>query len=169
MPQITKELLDKTSDDKLDGLISSYTILKIYSINEKEKYLEIFGELPLGVQTVYATNELEMEVHNGGFAQYFWNRSGLSYQEAIDGYQRIGAPEHAKIVEEAFDILGEELPIWGKYIKVGTLEAFAEYQKESKLNFDLAQKFFRAEDKENTKDLRVEYIRANSKEFITDK
>ncbi len=57
--------------------------------------------LPEGVRAVYATWEVESEVNNGGFDQYFGNTDGALAGEAIAGYRQFGTPRFASLVEEA--------------------------------------------------------------------
>ncbi len=58
----------------------------------------------------YLTVELEGEVINGGFGQFFDNSSGNFANETEAALRRIGAEKTADIYKKALDALGGELP-----------------------------------------------------------
>ena len=51
----------------------------------------------------YLNQNLEREVNNGGFNQYFWNSSGDFAHETIASLNLIGASHTAKILQQAID------------------------------------------------------------------
>ena len=53
------------------------------------------------VVIIVIINELEMEINNGGFHQYYWNSSGNYANEVIKSLLEIGAPKTAEIVKIA--------------------------------------------------------------------
>jgi len=54
--------------------------------------------------------ELEAEVNNGGFSQYFLNSSGRHAAEAPDALRAIGAVHAAGIAEAALGVMGHGAP-----------------------------------------------------------
>ncbi len=64
-------------------------------------------QLPAGVRMVYSTWELEADVNNGGFDQYFANTDGALIDEAITGFRLIGANRTAALVERARSARGD--------------------------------------------------------------
>jgi Domain of unknown function (DUF4375) len=50
------------------------------------------------------------EVINGGLKQYFSNSAGILAPEAVLGFQRIGKPELAAILQKAMSLLGDPYP-----------------------------------------------------------
>jgi hypothetical protein len=54
--------------------------------------------------------ELEAEVNNGGFHQYFWNSSGSLAPHAPAALRAIGASTTAGIVESAIAAVGRDIP-----------------------------------------------------------
>jgi hypothetical protein len=54
--------------------------------------------------------ELDMEISNGGFDQYFFNGSGDRAAIAVTALQEIGAMEHAEIARAAVSLFGAEGP-----------------------------------------------------------
>lgn len=69
---------------------------------------ETFQTLPVGMKYVYSTIRLEEEVDNGGFNQYFFNIASDFALEALEGYRRFGAIEHARLLRRAIDIYHAE-------------------------------------------------------------
>lgn len=49
----------------------------------------------------WAVNCLSGEVHNGGFDQYFYNSSGSTYSDAVDGLKAMGATTSLLLLEKA--------------------------------------------------------------------
>ena len=54
--------------------------------------------------------ELESEVNNGGFYQYFWNSSAWTVPGIWQALQAIGATSTAAIVNDAIAAVGRTLP-----------------------------------------------------------
>lgn len=54
--------------------------------------------------------ELEAEVNNGGFKQYFWNSSGRYAPQASGALRNIGAVKIAAIVDDAIKAIGGDPP-----------------------------------------------------------
>jgi hypothetical protein len=52
--------------------------------------------------------ELEAEVNNGGFEQYFFNSSGELVPYIGDALRVVGAPLMAGIVQRAIDVVGQD-------------------------------------------------------------
>jgi hypothetical protein len=53
--------------------------------------------------------ELEAQVNNGGFAQYFRNSSGELALEVADALRAVGAASMAAIVEQALEMVGRDV------------------------------------------------------------
>lgn len=64
-------------------------------------YLE---HLSPGLQMVYATRHLEIEVRRDGFESYFGRAGGHLAVKAMQGYELIGAECHAALVEDALAV-----------------------------------------------------------------
>ena len=67
-------------------------------------------DIPLKAIHLFSIHWLHLEVYNGGFWQYFYNSTSTSYPEAKQGFEAIGMPEVAKIVETAAEKLGNPYP-----------------------------------------------------------
>jgi hypothetical protein len=92
---------------KLNDLVGS---------REAYAWLMWFDELPPAEQALLAIWELEQEVYNGGFFQYFLNSSGNRAPILLNILQTIGANEAASTVSHAVSLLGSDIP-WNDEIK----------------------------------------------------
>jgi hypothetical protein len=128
---------------------------------------DIIMALSPGLRMIYATGSVEMEVSNGGFNQYFWNPSGAFAIEAVEGYELIGAEEHAHVVRSAIVQFMEESPEQLKFHQKGTLEAFSESCCHTKLG-DVDREFFRAQDEEPIPHLAANFVRQHPDQFDLD-
>ena len=61
-------------------------------------------------RTVYLVEELQAEVMNGGFDQYFFNSSGDHWEDAVIACETIGAVQTADLLRKAALAYGCELP-----------------------------------------------------------
>lgn len=55
--------------------------------------------------TYFAVNELDREIYNGGFEQYFTNSGGNRYAEAVRGLEELGAVRSAQLARRAKDLI----------------------------------------------------------------
>jgi hypothetical protein len=62
-----------------------------------------FEKLAPGPRALFATEQLDQQVCNGGFAQFFWNASGRYAPSAVEGLALLGAPRRQAIVQQAMD------------------------------------------------------------------
>lgn len=62
-------------------------------------------------RTIFVTQELENEVNNGGFFQFFDNSSGQFASEIVQAFINIGAEKTAEICRKAVEAFGQELPV----------------------------------------------------------
>ena len=74
----------------------SYNFLKLENLNEVEKNIMIL-------------NELEGEVNNGGFDQFFLNTGGKYNDSLLKALTAVNAPETAAICKKALDIISRGL------------------------------------------------------------
>ena len=62
-------------------------------------------------RTIFVTQELEMEVNNGGFWQFFDNSSGQFANEIVEAFTKIGAHKTAEICKKAVAAFGQDIPV----------------------------------------------------------
>ena len=73
-----------------------------------------------------ATSELEAEVNNGGFNQYFFNTGGETLRDAIRGFETFRTAAHAKLARQALATDKRDRERIEKARDEGTLDAFSE-------------------------------------------
>lgn len=100
--KLTKELFENADIDEKENLIYYFT----QKIRKNDNYGEVsFSKMPKTLKTVYLINELESEVNNGGFLQFFTNSSGKYTNETIESLELIGANNTKNLLEKAVGIM----------------------------------------------------------------
>jgi len=100
--KLTKELFSKANNNEKEDLIYYFT----KKIRKKDNYGEVsFSMMPETLKTVYLINELEAEISNGGFLQFFTNSSGKYTNETIKSLELIGANYTKNLLEKAVLIM----------------------------------------------------------------
>src|SRR6185436_19730334 len=97
-----------TDKPNIDFLITAFDINN--SIIELDNYIgelcswgDALGKLTEPQKHFYFNQNLEREVNNGGFSQFFFNSSGNFTHETVVSLNAIGANKTAKILQEAID------------------------------------------------------------------
>jgi hypothetical protein len=67
-------------------------------------YGESMEVLSIPQRKFYINQNLEREVNNGGFHQYFWNSAGEHAEETVLSLKEIGAVKTAEILQKAIDM-----------------------------------------------------------------
>ena len=160
---LDEKTLESIPDEKLLQAIIDYVADEILRGDYKNDY-DIIKKQTNGIQYIWAVWGLEVEVNNGGFNQYFYNPSGQFAEEAAAGCRAIGAPEMAEIVEGAIKTHFSEMELYRKTKEDGTMEAFMDSYKESKLD-QWDEEFFKYPDDLQT--LMIQYIRSHYSEFVS--
>lgn len=160
-PTLTVEILKQIPDAKLEMAILDFIECKA----QREGVLErdVIKTLSPGFLAIYTTCWVGIEVFNGGFNQYFWNSSGDFAADAVAGFDLIGTPALARLMERAIAINKEDQDKLKKFKNPRTLEAFSESYKGNRLN-DLDGEFY-VQMKELSK-ARIKFIRANPHLFV---
>jgi hypothetical protein len=73
-------------------------------------YLRRVRTLRPELRHLYATSVCDGEVCNGGFYQFYSNRTGVLGPEAVEAFDAIGLPEFAEIVRETLRMFGSSFP-----------------------------------------------------------
>ena len=153
-------VLSKIPDSELEQAIFDYVITKLDGHYDREE--AIVANLPAGVRALYLTWTVEAEVNNGGFNQYYFNTDGKFASNAVDAFQYFGASEHAMLMREANAVRAAETKLMEQYKKQGTVEAFSESYKHSKLG-SLDDRFYKLG--ENLSQLRIARVRLTPEQF----
>lgn len=147
-------------DADVEQAVIDYVISKLEGKEDHEA--EIVAGLPSGVRATWLTWIVEAEVNNGGFNQYYFNTDGQFASDAVAAFEYFGAKEHAALVKEANAVRAAEAAEMAKFKAQGTLEAFSESYKHSRLG-PLDDRFYKLT--ENLSQLRIARIRQKPDEF----
>jgi hypothetical protein len=148
------------ADDAVEYAILDFVHAKMDGHYDRET--EFLATLPPGVRALYVTSGVEDEVNNGGFNQYYWNSEGKFADEAVAAFEFFAAHKHAELMREANRIHAAEQAEIEKFKEQGTLQAFSDSYKVSKLG-PLDERFYKID--ENLSALRVAKIRADPASF----
>jgi len=152
--------LREIPDDELEQVIIDYVGTKIDGNYEEEP--KIVRSLPESIRAIYVTWWVESEVRNGGFNQFFWNSHGVFAEDAVKGYEFLGAPEHAALLREAIAVSLAEEAIVKKFKNKNSRESFSESYQHTKLT-DIDKKFHKLGD--DLGDSRIKVIREKPELF----
>ena len=134
------------------------------AFNDSDRKRAILGRLSPGQRMVYFTFLVDIEVPNGGFNQYFWNASGQFAFEVVEGYGLIGARRYVEIMKAAIAQFLAEQPEMARFYQQGTLQAFSESYRSTKLG-DVDRCYFDAEREEPIDQIRAAFIRRYPGQF----
>ena len=80
-------------------------------LSERGRFWSVpFEELAVAEQVFRAVWDLEADVNNGGFGQYYSNSSGDTAFAVVDALKKLGALDAAEIVAEANAVFPHALP-----------------------------------------------------------
>jgi len=154
-----KGKLDTLPDNELIYAVLEYVFKKVG--DDAENRLELLNALPEGLRAFFAVWLVDSEVKNGGFSQYFWNRGDGGAAIAVFGFRLLGAEDHAALMEEAIEVRERERAVMSPFVAKGTLEAFSESTKHTKL-FPLDMRYYGLPDIEPAL---IRFIRAHAELF----
>ena len=146
----------------LDDLLNSEDTNR--SVIELDEFISGLpkGEQMTEPQKLFNYNQdLEREVNNGGFSQFFLNTSGDNAHETVLSLKAISADKTADILQKAIDQFPEKTVPKDRDKRTRIVNEIEETAEE--VWNDLDQKFFKYEDDLNA--LNIEYVR-NHKEFF---
>ena len=90
--------------------VNNFIVALVDYVEQKCEYGDNMDALSDSERIFFITQTCEMEVNNGGFAQFFDNSGGNFAGELVNAFQKIGATKTAKICRTALNVFGEELP-----------------------------------------------------------
>jgi hypothetical protein len=100
----------------MSGSVGSYTDLidplwgEIVTHEGERPYLDSIARFPKPLVLLFAIRLAESEINNGGFSQFFYNSSGIVAPEATEGFEAIGMPKTAALLEEALLLFETPFP-----------------------------------------------------------
>lgn len=155
-----------TRISNLDSLLSSdntnSSIIELDNfIGELCEYGNHYNKLTEPQKLFYFNQNLEREINNGGFNQFFCNTSGENAHETILSLKAIGADKTSDILQKAIDQFPNKIVPKNRDERTEIVEQIEETANEVWDNLD--QKFYEYEDDLNT--LNIEYVKKN-KDFF---
>lgn len=156
--------MTKISD--LDGLLNSEdingSIIELDNfIGELCDYGDDYSKLTEPQKLFYLNQNLEREINNGGFNQYFRNSSGDNAFETIQSLKVIGANKTLAILQKAIDQFPDKTVLKERSERNKIIDQIEEDVNE--VWDELDQQFFKYED--NLNDLNIEYIKQHKDLF----
>ena len=124
-------------------------------IGEICDYGDDFSKLTDHQKLFYLNQNLEREINNGGFNQFFCNSSGDNAHETILSLKAIGADKTADILQKAIDQFPDKTVPKDRDERTEIVEQIEDVADE--VWDELDQKFYAYEDDLNT--LNIEYIK----------
>ncbi len=111
--QVDKSILEtKNIDDIWEMENKNEFVINMYLyIAEKCSYGDAMHQLNDEQRVFYITQNLEMEVNNGGFSQFFCNTDGMFVNELVSSFEKIGSSRTAEICKKAVSIFGSAIPV----------------------------------------------------------
>jgi hypothetical protein len=159
---LTVEFIDETTNGKLlqtifDNLVTKFT-------DDYTKDYETVMSLSKPQQAIYLIWQLEAEVNNGGFNQYYFNSSGQFAEVTPDALRLVGATRYANLVERANLIFGRDFREITEH-QDGTMDGFMRSYQDNPLN-NLDDEFYSLSSTENLRQLQIDFIRKNKLFFV---
>lgn len=100
--KLNKEKFEKATQEEKEEMLYYFT----HKLRQGDNYGEVsFKNMPKQLQVVWLVNELEMEVNNGGYLQFFTNASGRYADETLEALELIGATYNRELLKNAYDVL----------------------------------------------------------------
>lgn len=137
-------------------------ILELDSIlNEKSNYGEDISVLTEGEKVVLFIENLEREVNNGGFDQFFFNSSGNYAHETLKALEQIGSIEIKTLLSKAMAVWPDAIILKNETFRREQHDLITDQNRKIWTTCDEA--FYAS--KENLTGLLVDYIKVNLDEF----
>lgn len=100
--KLNKEKYNKATPEEKQELLYYFT----NKLRQADNYSEAsFRQMPRQLQVVWLINELEAEVNNGGYLQFFTSSSGRYVDETFEALDLIGATYNHQLLKNAMNIL----------------------------------------------------------------
>ena len=150
----------------LDALLANQDLTKaIITIDERLNQASEYGRridnLTEPQKTFLFVENLEREVNNGGFDQFFWNSSGNFAHETVEALENINAKSAAKILKKANAVWPDKNVPKNRMERQETQLLY-----EKKINPELEKldaQFYKYPD--NISELLISYVKRHSDDF----
>lgn len=131
-------------------------------LNSKSEYGENIENLNLFQRTFLFVGNLEREINNGGFKQFYFNSSGDFSQETVDALLLVGAKKTAEILKKANSEFKSGIIPKDRTERQNVLKEIQKIAQENWNKYD--SEFY--EYHENLTELLISYVIKNKTEFI---
>jgi Domain of unknown function (DUF4375) len=130
--------------------------------HEREKVLrETMAPATPGQRAIYSCIWYEYEVCNGGHEQFFWNSTGILWDEALAGFIRMGATEYAAILKAAISLFPNGVPAKDRKTRKEQLEKIPEGHLDR-----LDNALYELKKQQNFDEILTRYIKIHPDEFF---
>lgn len=106
---IFKKIPEK-QDSSAENDAGNFVMDMYQTVCDKCEYGRTMEKLNEFERGFFVVQELEMEVNNGGFDQFFFNPGGNFSYKLVHAFTKIGDVQTAEICEKALAAFGKELP-----------------------------------------------------------
>lgn len=120
---LTLELLTSLATDEIGDAVVHHVAHKVG--RDTSRTPAILRSLAPGVQAIYTTWLVDVEVNNGGFNQFFFNPSAELAGDALVGYELLAAEDYASVMRAAIATHESERDRMATFYDAGTLEALS--------------------------------------------
>lgn len=156
--RLTLDLLQALDGSRLIDVIRDHILLTTDGEHDA------IAQLSPGHQMIHAISQLEAEVNNGGFHQYFWNTRGEFIFMAVEGYRRLRHEQNLRLVLKAIESFFGEEAEQASFQTDRLDELLAKYQ-EARENSRLPE--LDQEPLASCEDELIAYAQAHLTEFVT--
>lgn len=160
--KLTAGSLDTIPDDKLEDAVMDNIWYKMDG-DLSDKY-DVVMKLSEPQRVMFIVRQVEDEVNNGGFNQFYENSSGQFANDMEAAFKAIGALKYANLVHRANVIYKKNKTQITKYMD-GTVEGFSKSYEDNPLN-KLDDEFYAL--KEDLNQLKIDFIKKNKTGFTRD-
>ena len=129
--------------------------------SDESTFLRSVEPATKGQLGIYAATWYISEVNNGGHHQFFYNSTGMVWQQALDGFTMLGANKHKEILQQAIAFFPNGKPSKDRQRRYEQLDAIdsAKFDPLDDQLYDLT---------EDLDEMALKYINTHPEEFFTD-
>ncbi len=149
------------TDDELVWVIAT-NLDEYIEFHEGEAVLQqtMEGTTP-GQRVIYACTWYDYEVCNGGHQQFFWNSTGILWDEALAGFTKMGAVEYAAILKAAVSLFPNGTPSKDRNTRKDQLSKIREDDLDR-----LDKALYELKEQQSFDDILNRYVMAHPQEFF---
>jgi len=123
----------------------------------EEKYENDLKPFTISQRYIFAIQWYSAEVNNGGHCQFYGNSTGIVWEDALKGFEAIGAEQNIKIMKETMKRM-REIPSKDHAERQEQLAKFdSDFNDLDSLYYEIESEMIKA---------LYDYIRKNTKEFM---